>query len=283
MSNFKKPVELFHLGPPKTATTWVYRALCENSQIVTSAEDRIHFFDLHYSKGEDWYDMQFTHNSDGENEDKIRFDPTYSYICSPYALQRIAKYNPDAKLMFGLRNPIDRAFSHYWHIKKQGIGANFSFSDILVHYNSYATWMEHGLLSKSVQYILDNFPRENIKPLLVEEMEGNGEATYKDICTFAGIDADSMPGVVNRKINVAGPKKTKASYMKNRLGKLLFGRETMEGDTSGSKIKSMFSGKREYQTGIDPVLRKELSGYVLEDIEKLEKLLDIDLSAWKSA
>lgn len=283
MNDFKKPVELFHLGPPKTATTWVYRALCENPQIVTSAEDRIHYFDLHYSKGEDWYDLQFTHNAKGEDENKIRFDPTYSYICSPYALERIAGYNPDAKLIFGLRNPIDRAFSHYWHIKKQGIGANFSFGDILVHYNSYATWMEHGFLSKPVKYMLENFPRENIKPLMMEEMEGHGEDTYRDICAFAGIEAGTTPGVVNRKINVAGPKKTKASYMKNRFGKLLFGRETMEGNTSGNRVQNLFSGKQEYRSGIDPELREELRAYVIEDIEALEKLLDIDLSAWKSA
>lgn len=126
---------LFHIGPQKCGTTWIYENLKNHPQLRTSVIDSIHYFDIHYNKGIEWYLRQFTHGIG----DKF-FDPTYTYIRSPLAAPRIAKKFPEAKFALSLRNPIERAFSHYWHEKKKR-QINFKFEDALRNYDLFASWI----------------------------------------------------------------------------------------------------------------------------------------------
>ena len=47
-------------------------------------------------------------------------EATVEYLVDPQACKRIYKHLPDVKLIFILRNPINRAWSHYWHRVKNG-------------------------------------------------------------------------------------------------------------------------------------------------------------------
>ena len=84
-----KPVEIFHIGPQKTATTWVYRCLREHADIDSPATDAIHYFNIFYHRGRDWYASHFH----SQSRQKKRFDPSYSYFRSTVAAQRIYKEN----------------------------------------------------------------------------------------------------------------------------------------------------------------------------------------------
>ena len=66
-------------------------------------------------------------------DSKILYDPTPSYIRSPFTPKRISEYNNNAKLLIIARNPIERAFSHYWHEKKKDL-YNFQFDECTVNY-----------------------------------------------------------------------------------------------------------------------------------------------------
>ncbi len=61
---------------------------------------------------------------------KIIVDNTTSYARDPLAPKRIYNYNPKSKIVFLIRNPIDRAFSHYWHEKRK-LKINFKFEENL--------------------------------------------------------------------------------------------------------------------------------------------------------
>jgi len=102
-------------GCQKTASTWLYRCFREHPEIYVPENDATHYFTMNYFQGLDWYRKIYQNNS-GE---KVIGDTTPSYIRDFYAPARIAKYNPQAKIIFTFRNPIDRAFSHYWHEKKK--------------------------------------------------------------------------------------------------------------------------------------------------------------------
>ena len=122
-------------------------------------------------------------------ENAVKFDPTYSYICSPRAPERIAQYNPNAKLMLCLRNPVERAFSHYWHHKKKiNTTTGFDFIEAIEHYNAFSTWVEHGFVGIGLARFLDYFARDSIYIMMFENLKRAPEKEFKKICNFAGID-----------------------------------------------------------------------------------------------
>lgn len=66
-------VNFFHIGPQKSGTTWKYRAIKDHPQVETSPKDSVHYFNMHYHKGVDWYHDHFA------NRDKlVIFDSTPS-------------------------------------------------------------------------------------------------------------------------------------------------------------------------------------------------------------
>lgn len=274
-------VSLFHLGPPKTATTWLYKCLREHPQIVTTPLDRVHYFDLHHVRGDDWYHAQFQPGQ-GASEEATWFDPTYSYICSPRAAERIAAYNPDARLMVCLRDPVDRAFSHYWHLKKNTqCPKEVDFGDALTHYNTFATWVEHGFVGIGLRWFLEHFPREQLHVMLFEDLNRDPDGEFAKICRFAGIDETFVPPSLHRKVNVAGARATFLGRLSNRASRRLFGKERLDRTRDSSALVRWLSGKSEYLRGIDPAIEAELRAICEPEIVEMERLTGLDLSHWR--
>ena len=125
--------DIFYLGPPKTASTWLYQCMKEHPEVVTTNYDTVHYYDIFYSQGEEWYRDQFNKL---KSENEKYFDATPSYIQTRCAVERLVRENPKAKIIIGLRNPIERAFSHYWHLKKKGM-IKYDFSKVLDNYTLF--------------------------------------------------------------------------------------------------------------------------------------------------
>lgn len=96
------------VGASKSATSWVHTCMEEHPEIFVPSEKEIHFFNYNYEKGFDWYES-FFHEGIG----KKAIGEISGYLITPGVPQRIYDYNPDMRLLFFLRNPIDRAYSHY--------------------------------------------------------------------------------------------------------------------------------------------------------------------------
>jgi len=71
----------------------------------------IHFFDENFKKGIEWYEKFF----DGWKGEKIVTEKTPAYFYDRDAPERVKKILPNVKLIFIFRNPVRRAYSHYWH------------------------------------------------------------------------------------------------------------------------------------------------------------------------
>ena len=119
-------IDYFYLGPPKTASTWVFECLKEHPQICATDHSESNYFDVNFHKGPQWYEDLYPEMQKGQ----IKIDCTPSYINSIQAMERILTHNPNAKFSFGVRNPVERAFSGYWHVNRLG-HINYKFKDIL--------------------------------------------------------------------------------------------------------------------------------------------------------
>jgi len=101
-------VEYFLLGAPKCGTTSLYDSL-RNSKIINhSNRKEIFFFDiLFHKKSLDWYETQFP-------ESRLpNLDATPTYMFDVKAVDRVLNYNPDAKFIILIRDPLKRMNSHY--------------------------------------------------------------------------------------------------------------------------------------------------------------------------
>lgn len=119
METVKKPNYIL-LGAAKSATTTIYDVLRQNSNVFTPQFKEPHFFNINdnYEKGFSWYLKTYYKNS---IDSKVVFDFTPTYLYSKKSAERIFNnLGRDVKFIIILRDPVDRAFSHYLHSKRDG-------------------------------------------------------------------------------------------------------------------------------------------------------------------
>lgn len=105
-------------GTQKGGTTSLFAYLCEHPQVVPPLTKEMSFFDNHFSKGLDWYRGNFPllHemiSPDDLSRPNLTGESTAHYLFHPHAPRRIAESLPGIKIILLLRDPVDRAFSHY--------------------------------------------------------------------------------------------------------------------------------------------------------------------------
>ena len=118
------------IGAAKSATTTFFDILKKHEDIFVPKFKEPHFFNIdeNYLKGLDWYKK--TYFKDINNESIIiDFTPTYLYykLCAERIFDSLG---PNIKFVIILRNPVDRAYSHYNHSKRDGHEVS-SFEDAI--------------------------------------------------------------------------------------------------------------------------------------------------------
>jgi len=135
-SVIRKTPDFILIGAQKSGTTALYKYLNEHPEFEKPCSKGTYFFDNNFSKGGRWYKSHFpliTTNIFWRlfSNKKITGEFTPSYVYHPHVANRISKLFPKIKLILILRNPIDRTYSHYQHIKKSG-NENLSFEAALL-------------------------------------------------------------------------------------------------------------------------------------------------------
>ncbi|MFB6226507.1 MAG: sulfotransferase domain-containing protein [Candidatus Paceibacteria bacterium] len=281
----------FWIGPQKSASTWAYFCFKEHPDIYVHKKeklsdiggDSLHYFDMYYHKGEEWYQQFF---EDYSNEKAIG-DTTSSYIRSQKAAQRIAKEAPKAKIITCLRNPVDRAYSHYWHEKSKG-KINFEFSEVFENYDLFQNWIEPGFYYSNLQNYFDNFDRENILIMFLEDLKQDDHKFIKEVYKFLEVDHSFKPSVLTDKVNTASNERDwKHDLIKQSIGSLekmglkkYFTQSSNPVINSLKNIKNKLINKKEYKEGIGPEVRSRLKELYKEETKKLEQIVKKDLSHW---
>ena len=105
------------IGAQKGGTSSLFNYLSQHSQIQLPSVKEIHFFDYNYGKGIEWYRKQFPGKF---IRLKITGEASPYYLFHPLVPQRVFSCCPNAKFIVLLRNPVDRAYSHFMMEKKRG-------------------------------------------------------------------------------------------------------------------------------------------------------------------
>jgi hypothetical protein len=101
------------LGTQKGGTSFFYRLITEHQLVRGAAAKELHFFDKKFAEGVGWYRRCFSEAERVDGQRTITGEASPSYLFDPQVPERMARIVPDARLMALLRNPVDRAYSHY--------------------------------------------------------------------------------------------------------------------------------------------------------------------------
>lgn len=106
------------IGAPKCGTTFFYHLLTQHPHVEPSAFKELHFFDLLFEEGTEWYRNCFLPPRRKDGRQTITGEGTPGYLFHPLAAERMAGVIPEARLIALLRNPVDRTYSAYHHRAK---------------------------------------------------------------------------------------------------------------------------------------------------------------------
>lgn len=200
------------IGASKSGTTSLYDILRQHSDIFLPSFKEPHFFDIpsNYEKGIEWYgDTYFS----GLRDEKSTGDFTPTYLFDEDAPQRIyTDLGGGIKFIVILRNPVDRAYSHYLHSKRDE-HENLIFRDALSleknrvskqDYLSYLrfSYIGQGMYSQMLKRYFRVFPKENFLIINFEqEFLTKRKETIDRIISFLELDIEDL--VVNLSSNRA--------------------------------------------------------------------------------
>jgi hypothetical protein len=199
-------------GAQKCGTTALHHFIAKHPHIALPRDQALHFFDD---------DRQFN----GEPDYKIlhgNFKPslgwqiagevTSDYIYWPLTTERIARYNPKMKIIVSLRNPADRAFSH-WNMRRAKNQEPMDFIDAInrertqpieefsLEAHRYA-YIDRGLYAAQMERVFRFFTREQVLVIKYENFRKDYAGTVAAVFNFIGVRP--LRGLKNKQRNI-GP------------------------------------------------------------------------------
>ena len=202
------------LGAQKGGTTSLHEYLVSHPGTVASYVKEIHYFDINFQNKESWYrahfGLRFYYSllRMVRKAGRVTGDCTPYYLFHPHAPSRASKKYPQIKLIVVLRNPIDRAYSHYLHNKRKGRESR-SFEEAIAdeqakmpgetqrlkenpehdcHYHRHYSYLSRGLYIDQLLRWTSFYPSEQLLVLQSEEMFTSPQNVFSRVLNFLDLE-----------------------------------------------------------------------------------------------
>jgi hypothetical protein len=125
------------VGAQRSGTSALYEYLVRHPAIGRSTTEEVHYFTHNFDRGVAWYRGHFptvlrqAYVRRRHGLELICGEATPYYMFHPHAPSRIAELLPTARLIVVLRNPVERAYSHFVHSRRVGVEPIESFEEAL--------------------------------------------------------------------------------------------------------------------------------------------------------
>ena len=173
-------------------------------------EPKFFLVDDEYRKGLEYYSQKYFAKAGGR---QAVGEKSTNYLESSVAASRIREAVPAVKLVFAIRNPLERAYSNYLWSRKNGL-ETLSFEEAvekeetreaqyaLAHrYSRPFSYVSRGMYAELLKPYFDLFTLEQLKVVFLEEIEARTKATLDDLCRYLGVrplpDDTVLPSRVN--------------------------------------------------------------------------------------
>ena len=286
-----KKVDFFIVGAPKAGTTSLYHYLNEHSEIEMSSQKEPDFFSdqslqkqkLYYDKNR--IDTLEKYNSLFEREDVIlRGDSSVSYLFYQDVPHKIIAYNPDAKIIIMLRNPIDRAFSHYLMDYSLGLISE-SFETIIQkqskHKNAnlfYQQYIQVSEYTKQIKRYLEVFSKDNIHFIDYEDFKNDTSDVVNSVFLFLGVNDDFQPYLKKKYNTYTAPKNSLIRYVYSFVAFRKMVANILSKNLTKTIRNLLFRSDKKPQ--LPELTRNFLKKHFESDVRELSELLNKDFTKW---
>ena len=273
---------LLIIGSIKGGTTSLQHYLAQHPEISMSARKELHYFDRDdWRERRDWYEAQF------EGFDTpIRGEATPHYTVHPGVAgvpEKIASLIPDAKLVYSVRDPLERLRSHAVQRLAQGDRTPLSHylrtwetePNGVVHASFYATQLER---------YLDCFGAEQILVVDQHDLRTDRRATLREVFEFLGVDPDFHSPAFDRELNSRSEK-----HALTRVGDPVWNHvlgpavrrlpERVQHPVRKHTIRAL-SRKITYEPVIDADVRPRLEERLRDEADRLRALTGKRFASW---
>ncbi len=272
------------VGAMKSGTTVLYQYLKQHPQIYMSSVKETNFF-LRDHKNLEEYSAFFQ----GVSNEKAIGEASPCYLDHSKAYKRIAHYLPEAKLIAILRNPADRAYSHFFMRYRQKLHG-MNEDEVLDYFTSMLQEdriiTKRGFYYNHLKNYFNLFERDRLKICLYEDLKIAPDALIQDIFQFLGVDEKYQIGNYNIYYNKGGIPKNQLLY--SSLSNLrqyfnMFFKGFLPEEIN-KRIHNIYNSIRNSnlvkQPKLKPEIRQQLIKVYQEDILHLQDLIERDLSTW---
>lgn len=283
----------FCVGAQKAGTTSLHYILNQHSEIFLPEVKEIHFFnrDENYKKGLSWYSDFYKNVNNQKAIGEICPDYIYNNNCP----ERIFNYNPNAKLILILRNPAERAFSHYKMRFGRG-DENRSFKEIvnkeveLIANNQKYPLPDHylarGFYDKQIERYYKLFDKKNILILKFEQdFLKKRKETIETILKFINVNSTEQLALnvkATPQVSWKSQKIFKLLNTKNKINQ--FAKKIINNKQLRIKLKYFFSSLNQKSNKNNKELLEQkqylINEVFKESITNLENITNISFNDW---
>jgi len=291
----------FVIGAGKSGTTSLYHYLKQHPQIFMSPVKEPKYFALagHQLDFKGPGDTRIVADTtttesaylalfDGAGDIPIVGEASTIYLGDCGAAARMAAQVPDARLAAVLRHPVDRAYSAYMHLRRDGHETLESFTDALAaeaeraRLGYYFHWYlrARGFYGRQLQEFYDVFPREQIRIYLFEEFAASPQRVLCDMFRFLRID-ETFEADTSARHNQSGiPRHHKIQTFLNKAHPVKDWLKRYIPEHVGHRVISMVQPGLVERPVLPADIRARLTEDFRDDILHLQDLIERDLSHW---
>lgn len=274
-------VNVFVVGAAKSGTSWLYQCFKEHPLIFVGDIKEHNQFTYEFENGFKEYDRYFS------SEKRVKVDISPSYLADRFVPERLHKYNSSSKIVMILRSPVERSYSHYCMLLKAGIVGRDAYKEITESIHSVRLLGDGYYYSHLTNY-LKYFQKEQIGIFFYKDLKENPMKFLNSIFLFLDLDLGFEPEILNSKFHSAKnlPRSQKMynlltkvaglGYRKSKLFRMVLNKIRVLG------IVDFFHAinKGQDYPSLSGSQKLLLSNLFKNDICRLEKLLERDLSDW---
>jgi len=303
-----KKVNLFIVGAPKCGTTSMTYYLSQHPCIQMSKPKEIHYFATNMENYRLVKTLEDYHKIFNFEDEKIKYfgEASVWYLYSKIAIKNIYEYNPNAKIIVMLRNPIEMVYSNYYQMKfnlRETIDnfeeaweaqkdrennkkiPKFCLDKKTLYYKDIAKYAEQ------LENLFKYFNKEQVHIILYDDLKQNIKGEYKKLLQFLNlkyinkIDFSKQNISKVRKSNLLAFIYKFVAYNTPDLIKNIDRNiaKLSNGYSLGKFLKRIDSLNRKLakKKDLSYEMKKKILDNYIEDISKLENILNRDLSHWK--
>jgi hypothetical protein len=263
------------VGAMRSGTTSLAHYLRAHPDVFIPADKELHFFDRHFDRGVEWYRSQFAQA--GSRAAAGEATPAYMYL--PEAIDRLRRVVPRALLVAILRDPVERAYSHYLHRRERGIETLPFLDALLAEPERLATgdrdavlnhsYVDRGRYLRQLTQICEFYPRSAVHVLLFEDLVASPREAYGELCRFISIDDGFVPSDLGRVINAS------VSFRSLRVRRLV-----KRSDRLGAKVLARLNTRPMPAPPMDQASKRFLTDAFADENVRLAEWLGRDLPRW---